>query len=58
MPTTQRLTSQEYDRLSVAYGLSFLEVGSVVKAIPPPLAPSQQEKSWHFTDRFIDKDQV
>jgi hypothetical protein len=52
------LTKHEYDRLSVAYGLSFLEVGSIVKALPPPVAPSPQEPAWHFTDRFVDKDQV
>jgi hypothetical protein len=52
------LIKQEYDRLSVAYGLSFLDVGKIVKALPPPVAPSSKEPSWHFTDRFIDKDQV
>jgi hypothetical protein len=52
------LIKQEYDRLSVAYGLSFLDVGEIVKALPPPIAPSPQEPTWHFTDRFVNKDQV
>ena len=52
------LIEREYDRLSVAYGLSFLDVGGIVKALPPPVAPSPQGPTWHFTDRFVDKDQV
>lgn len=52
------LIKREYDRLSVAYGLSFLDVGKIVKALPPPVAPSPQVPTWHFTDRFVDKDQV
>jgi len=52
------LVRDDYDRLSVAYGLSFLNVGKIVKALPPPVAPTPQQQSWHFTDRFIDKDQV
>jgi hypothetical protein len=49
---------QEYDRLSVAYGLSFLDVGSIVKALPQPVAAGPQQPRWHFTERFVDKDQV
>lgn len=52
------LIEQEYDRLSVAYGLSFLDVGKIVKALPPPVAPNPEAPSWHFTDRFVGKDQV
>lgn len=52
------LIQNDYDRLSVAYGLSFLDVGKIVKELPPPVAPPPQEPTWHFTDRFIDKDQV
>jgi hypothetical protein len=52
------LVRQEYDRLSVAYGLSFLDVGSIVKALPKPVARGPQQPVWHFTDRFVDKDQM
>lgn len=49
------VSPEDFDRLSVAYGLSKLEVGKVTKAMPSPkvsLPPSAI-----FEDRFIDKDQ-
>lgn len=42
-----------FDRLSVAYGLSRLNLGSVVQAPPIPTIEVPQQ-SW--TDRYIDKD--
>ena len=44
-----------YDRLSVAYGLSQLEVGKVVRALPPPKIQAPQISNWK--DHYIDKDQ-
>lgn len=47
------LIQHEFDRLSVAYGLSFLDVGRVLKAIPrPPQRPAVKDAYW---DNFIDK---
>lgn len=48
------LRDQDYDRLTVAYGLSFLEVGAVTKSLPPPKLPSQSRPSWR--DNYVDKD--
>lgn len=45
----------EYDRLSVAYGLSKLEVGKIVKALPQPKLAIAPVKSW--ADNYVDKDQ-
>lgn len=45
----------EYDRLSVAYGLSRLEVGKVVKAMPQPKIDIPPVNSWR--DNYTDKDQ-
>jgi hypothetical protein len=42
-----------FDRLSVAYGLSRLNLGSVVQAPPIPIVEVPQQ-SW--TDRYVDKD--
>lgn len=49
---------EEYDRLSVAYGLSCLEVGKIVKKIPPPIVPKAALPSWKFSDKFVSKDDV
>jgi hypothetical protein len=46
----------DFDRLSVAYGLSKLNVGSIDQAIPLPIV--QPEVPKPFTDRYIDKDQT
>ena len=45
----------EYDRLSVAYGLSRLEVGKVVKALPQPKLAIPPVNIWR--DNYVDKDQ-
>ncbi len=45
----------EYDRLSVAYGLSRLEVGKVVKALPQPRLAIPPVNIWR--DNYVDKDQ-
>lgn len=49
------LSMQEYDRLSVAFGLSFLEVSEVVKATPDPTILPDQIVNWR--DNYVDKDQ-
>ncbi len=49
------LKREDYDRLSVAYGLSFLEVGKVVRAMPKPKIDIPMESSWR--DNYVDKDQ-
>lgn len=45
---------EDYDRLTVAYGLSFLEVGKVIKAIPNPRLVTHPESCWR--DHYPDKD--
>ena len=45
----------DYDRLSMAYGLSRLELGRVLKALPMPKLISPPTTSW--TDHYISKDQ-
>ncbi len=47
---------RDYDRLSVAYGLSRLDVGRVIRALPMPKVESPPPAPW--TDRYVDKDQV
>lgn len=49
------LKREDYDRLSVAYGLSLLEVGKVVRALPKPKIDLPMESSWR--DNYVDKDQ-
>ena len=49
------LSETDYDRISVAYGLSRLEVGKVIKAIPLPKAVIEPVDTWR--DNYIDKDQ-
>lgn len=49
------IAEAEYDRLSVAYGLSRLEVGKVVKAMPQPKLKIPPVNSWR--DNYADKDQ-
>lgn len=48
------LKRQDFDRLTVAYGLSFLEVGKVTKSLPLPKLPAQPESSWQ--SNYVDKD--
>lgn len=45
----------DYDRLSVAYGLSRLEVGKVVKGLPLPKLDIAPVSNWR--DSYTDKDQ-
>src|SRR5882724_259638 len=50
------LRQSEFDRLSVAYGLSFVQLGNYVRAQDvPDLAP---ERASSYYDRFISKDQM
>lgn len=49
------LSPQEYDRLSVAFGLSFLDVSEVIKAVPQSTIAPDRVISWR--DNYIDKDQ-
>lgn len=44
----------DYDRLSVAYGLSRLEVGKIVKALPQPKLTIAPVNTWR--DNYADKD--
>jgi hypothetical protein len=48
------ITAEEFDRLSVAYGLSQLEVGKVVKALPQPRLVTPPVERWR--DNYVDKD--
>ncbi len=48
------LSQQEYDRLSVAFGLSFLDVSEVIKAVPKATIAPDRVVSWR--DNYIDKD--
>jgi hypothetical protein len=47
---------QDYDRLSVAYGLGRMDTGRVRKALPVPKVLAEKPTPW--TDRYIDKDQM
>lgn len=49
------IAKSDYDRLSVAYGLSRLELGRVLKALPKPKLLSTYETTW--TDHYTSKDQ-
>jgi hypothetical protein len=49
------LDEEDYDRLSVAYGLSRLEVGRVVQAMPMSRLETTQFPSWR--ENYVDKDQ-
>lgn len=49
------LSMQEYDRLSVAFGLSFLEVSDVIRGTPDPTIAPDPVINWQ--DNYIDKDQ-
>ena len=49
------LSPQEYDRLSVAFGLSFLDVSEVIQAVPKATIAPDLVVNWR--DNYIDKDQ-
>lgn len=51
------LLAEDYDRLSVAYGLSFLDVGKITKALPLPMELNA-ESSPQYRDRYISKDEM
>jgi hypothetical protein len=48
------LKRMDFDRMTVAFGLSFLEIGKVIKSLPPPKLPTQPESSWR--SNYVDKD--
>ena len=48
------LPEEEYDRLSVAYGLSRLEVGKIVKAMARPKLVIDLVNTWR--ENYVDKD--
>lgn len=50
------VTEVDFDRLSVAYGLSKAHVGTIMQAVPLPKVPIAKQDP--FTDRYIDKDQT
>lgn len=49
------VSTEDFDRLSVAYGLSRLEVGKIVRALPQPRLVIPPVEIWR--DNYIDKDQ-
>lgn len=49
------LSAVDYDRLSVAYGLSFLNVGRIVKAVSKPKIQTKEAIEWR--SNYVDKDQ-
>lgn len=50
------LKREDYDRLSVAYGLSFMDVGKVVRAMPKPRLVFTPETSYQ--NHYVSKDDV
>lgn len=50
------IDENDFDRLSVAYGLSKLNVGQITQATPLPRVAVEPPQP--FTDRYIDKDQT
>lgn len=53
---SEGIDEKDFDRLSVAYGLSKLNVGTITQAVPLPKVPIEAQVS--FTDRYVDKDQT
>ena len=51
------LLPAEYDRLSVAYGLSLLEVGSVIRSLPLPKV-TEEVIFDDWRSNYVDKDQT
>ena len=51
------LLPEDYDRLSVAYGLSFLDVGKITRALPLP-KELDAESSPQYRDRYVSKDEM
>jgi len=52
----ENVAEVDFDRLSVAYGLSKVNVGQITQALPMPKVPIVLQNS--FTDRYVDKDQT
>ena len=52
----EEIDEVDFDRLSVAYGLSKVDVGKITQAMPLPLIPIIKQES--FGDRYVDKDQT
>lgn len=50
------LRQSDFDRLSVAYGLSFVQLGKYVRAQDVPDLP--QERASDYYDKYISKDQM
>ena len=50
------IDERDFDRLSVAYGLSKVDVGEITQAVPLPKVKLEPQES--FTNRYIDKDQT
>jgi hypothetical protein len=48
------LKRADYDRLSVAYGLSFLEVGKITKSLPAPKLSTMP--AWDWCSNYVSKD--
>lgn len=48
------LIKEDYDRLTVAYGLSFVDVGEVIQSIPRSRTSDRADDSWR--DSFVSKD--
>ena len=48
------LHRSNYDRMTVAYGLSFLEVGKVTRALPPPKLSLKPDTSW--AENYVGKE--
>lgn len=47
------LARKDFDRMSVAYGLSFLNLGQVLRAVPKPVIPVTTSDAWR--DNYVDK---
>ena len=50
------LREVDYDRLSVAFGLSFLKLGTYIRAQDVPDLPPRSKDDYY--DRFISKDHM
>jgi hypothetical protein len=54
--TGEGVGNEIYQRLSVAYGLSFLDIGEIITPDSFPAPPDRKERDYR--EGFIDKDQV
>jgi hypothetical protein len=51
------VVTDDYDRLSVAYGLSRMDLGKIESARPLAETDNLPQSSQDWTDRYVDKDQ-